>query len=107
MTKQNLPQSNDLAVASLILGVLSLAGTGPIAGIPAIITGVMGMKNPYNKGMAVAGLVMGIVSTVLVVLGFLLFLLLVFLGVFAASSIDSGVQHVPDTTDSGYEQRRA
>ena len=105
----NKPHSTDengLAIASLILGVISFTGFGPITGIPAIITGAMGMKNPHNKGMAVAGLVLGIVSTAFAVL-FLMFLVLIFVvaGTAAQShpelydAIESG------TTESSYQQR--
>ena len=54
---------NGLAIASFILGIVSLTGLGALAGIPAIITGIMSLKNPVNKGMGIAGLVMGSVST--------------------------------------------
>lgn len=106
MTQQETPKQNDLAIASLVLGILSCTGAGPITGIPAIITGAMGMKNPHNKGMAVAGLVMGIVSTTLVVLGVLLFFLLLFLGVFAATSIDPGELPAPEPSGSSFYQQR-
>ncbi|MDR1087832.1 MAG: DUF2510 domain-containing protein [Coriobacteriales bacterium] len=55
-------QSNGLAVASLVCGIAGLC-IG-IAGIVAIITGVMGRKNPVNRGMATAGLILGIIGVV-------------------------------------------
>jgi hypothetical protein len=67
-----------MAVAAMVLGILSvvlniLLGWIPvigqiicmILGILAIILGVTGMKKqPEKKGMAVAGLVLGIIGTV-------------------------------------------
>jgi hypothetical protein len=55
-------QTNGLAIASLVCGIAGLC-IG-LAAIVAIITGVMGRKNPVNRGMATAGLVLGIVGIV-------------------------------------------
>ncbi len=59
------PQSNGLATASLILGILGIL-FGFVAGIPAIITGHMALgrikENPAlesSRGQAMAGLIMG------------------------------------------------
>lgn len=64
--------SNGIAIASLILGILSLFTCyfwyiSPIIAILAIVFGAMGSKKQHNKGMAIAGLVMGIISIVLVI----------------------------------------
>ena len=62
------PRSNGPAIASLVLGIL---GCIPyITGLLAILFGIIGLRrsgDPYasGKGMAVAGLVLGIVSVVL------------------------------------------
>ncbi len=74
------PEENGLAVAAFILGIVSLTGFGALTGIPAIITGFISLKNPVNKGMGIAGLVMGCISTVLTLLAimFFLFALLIF-----------------------------
>lgn len=72
---------NGLAIASLILGIVSLTGFGALTGIPAIITGVMSQKNPVNKGLGVAGLVMGIFSTVVSVLVFLFVILAILIAI--------------------------
>ena len=74
-------QDNGLAIASLILGVVSLAGFGALTGIPAIITGFMSLKNPVNKGMGIAGLILGSVATVFTLFAILFFILLVIIGV--------------------------
>lgn len=55
-------QTNGLAIASLICGIVGLCVFLP--SIAAIITGVMGRKNPVNRGMATAGLVLGIIGIV-------------------------------------------
>lgn len=58
---------NGLAIAAFILGIVSLTGLGALAGVPAIITGIMSLKNPVNKGLGIAGLVMGSIATVLTI----------------------------------------
>jgi competence protein ComGC len=65
---------NGLALASLILGILSLlaCGVGIIFSIPGVICGILGIKRVKNsagtqtgQGLAVAGLVMSAVSLVM------------------------------------------
>ena len=104
------PESNDLAIASLVLGVLSHAGLGPLTGVPAIITGWMALrKNQTNKGMAVAGVITGAVSIVLAILVVLFFVLLILLGVFAAGSYEASPDSYDDpgapSGSSQYQQR--
>lgn len=64
-TPQQLP-SNGAATTSMVLGICSLVlcMCFPL-GIAAIITGVVAKKNPVNQGQATAGIVMGIISTVI------------------------------------------
>ena len=78
----NLP-GNNMGVASLILGILSLVACAAFTGIPAIITGVMARRRvreglANNDGMAIAGIIMGAVSVVGTVL-----LIAYFVGVMA------------------------
>ena len=61
-----------MAIASLILGIISLIlsffGLGIISvftAIIGIILGVLGRKDPEKKGMATAGLVCSIIALVL------------------------------------------
>ena len=64
-----------MAIASLVLGILSLvigifsAGSlgslGGILGIVGIILGALGRKDLEKKGMATAGLVCSIIGTIL------------------------------------------
>jgi len=69
----NRPPSSGLAVASLVMGVLSFIACSIFTGIPAIIAGHIAhnrsRKSPQEfggRGMAVAGLVLGYLSLALV-----------------------------------------
>jgi O-antigen/teichoic acid export membrane protein len=72
MTKQEehiavTPKQEDssLAIVSMVLGIISLTGPGLLLGIPAIVTGSISLKKKLaNRGLAITGLVTGIVSTV-------------------------------------------
>ncbi len=62
-------QSNGLGIAALICGIASWFCFGLFTGIPAIICGVLGRKaadegRANNKGLATAGLVLGIVGAI-------------------------------------------
>ncbi|MDY3559827.1 DUF4190 domain-containing protein [Gemmata sp. JC673] len=64
---------NGQAVTALVLGILSLPlCCCPLVGIAtsigAITTGSLGMKKAENKGMAVAGLVLGIIGLILAII---------------------------------------
>jgi Domain of unknown function (DUF4190) len=64
--------TNPLAIASLCCAIGQVIA-GPIAGIAAIVLGVMSMKQievsgEDGRGMAMTGLVLGIVGTILFVL---------------------------------------
>ena len=74
----------------MILGIVSLVCCGLLTGIPAIILGNMGKKEidldptQTGRGMAQAGFIMGIIGTVLSVVG-----IIVYVALFA-SMISSG-----------------
>lgn len=63
----------------MILGIVSLVCCGLLTGIPAIILGHMGKNeidaNPgqTGRGMAQAGFIMGIIGTVLSVVGIIVY----------------------------------
>ncbi|MEC7445575.1 MAG: DUF4190 domain-containing protein [Planctomycetota bacterium] len=83
---QQLPQG--MAVAALVCGLLSLLGCGCATGIPAVICGYVGMKQADRgeaggKGLAVAGLIMGILSLVITIGIGLLYAGLIFFAVAA------------------------
>ena len=69
------PKCNALAVTSFVLGVVAMIGLGPVTGIPAIITGVIGRRRVIDSAgrqtgtvEAVLGIVLGVAGTVIVVL---------------------------------------
>lgn len=77
MTKEHVavtqkPQEDsNLAIVSMVLGVVSMTGPGLLLGIPAIITASIALKKKLaGRGLAIAGLVTGIISTVLSLLFF-------------------------------------
>jgi hypothetical protein len=66
---------NSLGVWSLALGIASFVCFGPLAGIPAIITGVLGRKaaqrgEANNGGLSLAGIILGALGCAVWVLGF-------------------------------------
>lgn len=84
------PQASQKGLYSLILAILALICCGPFAGVPAAILGWMeldsikaGRSSPENKWMAQVGLWGGIASTVLHVIGYVLW---VMLGMLSAAS---------------------
>lgn len=71
-TLQNGNDKNGMAVASLVLGIISIccccvSWLSLILGVLAIVFAVLGRKNPAKKGLTTAGLVMGIIAVVLAV----------------------------------------
>lgn len=87
--------NNGLAIAALVLGILTFVCLGPIAGILAIVFGFLGMKKANEmggtgKGMSIAGIVLGIVGTVASIL-FLVFV--VFAANQASDSISDSVKN--------------
>ena len=73
--------NNAMAVAALVLGILTFVCLGPIAGILAIIFGFLGLKKANEmggtgKGMALAGLILGAVGTIISIILFVVFVVL-------------------------------
>jgi hypothetical protein len=70
---QPMPQNDGKAIASLVLGILSLVGCfGALAGIPAIILGFLSRRDIARSGgtiggdgLALGGIITGILSTLL------------------------------------------
>lgn len=66
--RQRATGSNGMATAALVLGVLSLC-FGVLTGIPAAVCGVLGLSKANQvgtgKGMAIAGIVLGVLGTIL------------------------------------------
>ena len=74
-------QNDGTAVASLVLGILSLICFGILTAIPAIITGHISLGKIKRsgdtlggKGMAIAGLVMGYITIALTAMAALMFM---------------------------------
>lgn len=70
------PQTNQKALWSMILGILSLVCCGLLAGIPALILGNSAQKEiaasggmQTGEGMAKAGVILGWISIALSILG--------------------------------------
>lgn len=70
-------QKSTLAIVSLVCGIVGIVlgcccCLGPVAGVAAIITGVMNIKKQApGKGMAMAGIIMGAISVVLYLIIFI------------------------------------
>jgi type II secretory pathway pseudopilin PulG len=65
-----------LSVASLVLGILALFPFSFLTGIPAIITGAIALaQKRLGRGMAIAGVVLGAVGTLVIGVGLILALI--------------------------------
>ena len=80
---QGTPKRNGLGIAALVLGVLSILGSffiaGGLFGVAAIILGALGMQRANrgeadNKGMALAGLITGIIGVIAAALFLVLYI---------------------------------
>jgi Domain of unknown function (DUF4190) len=64
-------RSNGLAVASLVCGIIGLLIFGVVLGPLAVVFGAIGLsranQGASGKGMAIAGLVLGAVATILAI----------------------------------------
>lgn len=69
-------------------------------GIPAIITGIMGLKHPESKGMSIAGIIMGGFSVLIAVLAIIFF---VFILLIAASQSSYDAPYDNPSPDYRYE----
>lgn len=83
-----------MAIAALVLGILTFVCLGPIAGVLAVVFGVIGLKKASTmggtgKGMSIAGIVLGIVGTVASIL---ILVLVVFAADQASDSISDSVK---------------
>jgi len=68
-------KDQNLAIASLVCGVLSFVCCSVFTGIPAIVLGLMAMNKEKNdparyggKGMAIGGTVLGALSIVILII---------------------------------------
>ncbi|HEY1955609.1 MAG TPA: DUF4190 domain-containing protein [Polyangiaceae bacterium] len=101
------PQNDGKAIASLVLGILSIVMCfGPLAGIPGAILGFMSKRDIGRSGgtlggdgMALGGIITGILGTVLVG-GFWIFYIAIFAAV--AASAPSSYTPPPYTPYTAY-----
>lgn len=81
MTPPVATDSSGLAIASLILGVVSFSGFFIFTGIPAIITGIMSLRRGQKeRAMSIAGIILGSIATLLSLLFVLLVIVMIFIG---------------------------
>ena len=98
------PQNDGKAIASLVLGILSIVGCfGALAGIPAVILGFMSKRDIARSGgtlggdgMAIGGIVTGILST-LMSIGLVIFYVAVFAAVTASKPTYTPPAYTPYT----------
>lgn len=71
-------ESNGLAIAALVTGLLGM-------GLVAVILGILGLKKPGGRGMSIAGIVLGSIQIVLIIL----FFFLMMIGALASGDLSS------------------
>lgn len=91
----NTPQpSNGFAITSLVLGILSLLIVwipivgliGTLLAVAGLILGILALKKPGGRGLAIGGIVTSAISLALTVLGFLALGALIGLGAAASAT---------------------
>ncbi|MDX2776370.1 DUF4190 domain-containing protein [Streptomyces caniscabiei] len=96
---------SSLAIASMVLGVVSLTGPGLFLGIPAIVLAIIALKkNAAGRGLSIAGLVTGIVSTVFSLL-FIAFLVIMMIVSANTQNTDKPYEHGPSDNRQYYDSR--
>ena len=90
-----------IPVLALVLGVTSLTTFMWFLGIPAIILGIIGMRRyGENRGLSIAGLITGIISTLLMIGAFLLFTVF-----FIVTILNSDSQGYENSTSTPYSEQ--
>ncbi len=81
-------ESNGLAIASMVLGIISFVCGGPFAALPAVICGHLangkirrGEMARDAKGFATAGLVLGYINLAVITLGVLAYVAIIALAI--------------------------
>jgi uncharacterized membrane protein len=96
-------QDTSLSTISMVLGVVSLTGPGLVFGIPAIILASIALKKQQpNRGMSLAGLITGIISTVL---SLIFIAIMIFAFIWAANNPDQMEQY-DRSTHPGHETQQ-
>lgn len=74
--------ANSIPIIALVLGVVSLLAFMWFLGIAAIILGVIGVRRyKENRGFSIAGLVTGIISTLLMIGAIIFFIVMIAIAV--------------------------
>lgn len=96
------PAPNGMAIASMVLGIIGVLGAAILTSVPAIICGHIARRQIRNaerreegEGMALAGLILGYMVTVLSVLAVGLFIVFMWVAVDTASSLPSAPSPAP------------
>src|SRR3982750_4505913 len=74
------PNTSGMPLTSLILGIVSVLALGLLTGIPAIIIGAIALRRKLaDRGLSIAGIILGSVGTFfsLLVIGFFILLLVI------------------------------
>ena len=98
---ENRKDKKGFAIASMILGIISIVFFYELdisipASIIAIVLGIMAIKSS-NRGMAIAGLVTGIIGILLTIL---IFVTIIFIGVTAGHTLKDMIRE--NTNDDRY-----
>lgn len=89
-----------MAVAALVLGILTFVCLGPIAGVLAIIFGIIGLGKAKElggngRGMSIAGIALGVVGSVVSVI---VLIILIFAAGETADDIANDIGGTADTS---------
>ena len=108
MTAPRATPSNTMATVALILSIVSILCLGPVAGVLAIVFGVLGLKKAgelggRGRGTALTGVVLGVIGSVLwVVVG----IVVVIAAGKASDSLSNALQNIGGTASpSTYEMK--
>ena len=74
------PNTSGMPLTSLILGIVSVLALGLLTGVPAIIIGTMALRRKLaDRGLSIAGIILGSVGTFfsLIAIGFFILLLVI------------------------------
>lgn len=99
------PKTNGMAVASMVVGIISLFLSwipiigliGFIGGIVAIILGIIALKKTVSKGLSIAGIVTGAISVLSsLIIALLAFNLILLLG---SAELEDSIDATTNTSD--------
>lgn len=96
--------SNSIPIIALVLGVVSLVTFMWFLGIVAIVLGIIGIRRyKENRGFSIAGLVTGIISTLLMI-GAILFIITMIAISVLNSDPDNYMNNTPQSSNDRYDR---